>query len=123
MKFEISVTYDNEGFINVISNGEKNIDTARQLWEQVSELSEKGDCYRVLGSAFTVKNHSTLDGYDHAKLFQEIGIDHRYKIAWVETNPDVFDDVGFIETVLRNRGTFLQLFSDQSEAKSWLFEE
>ena len=121
MKNEISVVYDeNNDLIHVISNGAKNINTARDLWEQVSALAEKTNCFKVLGVAYTEKNHSTLDGYNHAKLFQEIGIDYRYRIAWVETNPDVFDDVTFITTVLGNRGTQVQLFSDSHEAKKWI---
>lgn len=124
MRNSISVTHlDKQGYIEVHSDGEKNIDSARQLWEQVSTLADEVNCFKVLGVAFTDKNHSTIEGYKHAELFQDIGIDYKYKIAWVEKNPDVYNDVKFIETVLMNRGTNIKLFPDQAEARSWLLKD
>lgn len=91
MKYIRSVIYDDiEDVIKVISNGGKSLKTARDLWHQVSSIAEKVNCFRVLGTAHTDKNHSTFEGYDHYELFEQLGIDRRYKIAWVEENSDVF---------------------------------
>ena len=42
MTYESSVTHDaGQDCIRVVSNGDKDISTARQLWEQIASLSEE----------------------------------------------------------------------------------
>ena len=76
--------------------------------------------YLVLGLANTTKPLQTIEAYDHAKIFTQLGITQKYRIAWVELNPDAYDTTHFIETVLKNRGLPSHLFTDVSQAKEWL---
>ena len=61
-----------------------------------------------------------MEGYEHANLFEQLGIDTRYRIAWVEKNPEAYHAAYFIETVLFNRGFPGRIFLDVAEAKEWL---
>ena len=61
-----------------------------------------------------------IEGYDHARLFEELGIDDRYRIAWVEFNDEARDMTLFVETVLINRGLPGRLFSSEADARAWL---
>ena len=122
MKTEIEVTFEND-YIKIITIGEHNLDIARKIWSKAVETCVSHNCYKILGIANTTKPISILDGYDHSELFRELGINHKYRIAWVELNSKVIEKYKFIETVLQNRGFPGKLFKDIKEAKNWLFND
>jgi hypothetical protein len=119
MEYEFSITFEKK-YIKVISNGSKNFEVSKLIWTNVVEYCKKYDNYRVLGIANTTKAISTLEGFRHNELFNELGIDHNYKIAWVELNSKMLDTYKFVETVLSNRGLPGKLFSNIEEAEKWL---
>lgn len=121
MKNELAVSFEGD-HIKVIANGEKDLEFSTRLWEAVQKQCVQNSCYRVLGIAHTVSPVSTTEGYEHAGLFRQLGIDRKYRIAWVELNPEALDTVLFIETVLFNRGYSARAFSTISEAREWLLE-
>jgi hypothetical protein len=104
----------------VRADGEKDMEFAEKVWSQVATVCVKSNCFNVLGIARTKIPLEALDGYDHARLFRDLGIDHRYRIAWVESEPDASDMALFIETVLANRGLPGRVFSNEKEARAWL---
>jgi hypothetical protein len=57
---------------------------------------------------------------EHADLFRRLGIDSKYRIAWVELNPLVHEAASFTEVVLSNRGLPGKLFNNPEDAKHWL---
>ena len=119
MENELIITFENE-FVQVISNGEKNYEFSYKLWSNTIKVCQENGCFKILGIAKTIKPVSTLDAFDHGKLFSELGINNKYKIAWVELNPNSKDTVKFIETILLNRGLPGTVFDDIDEATTWL---
>ena len=80
---------------------------------------EQHDCYNVLGIVDTTVPLTAGEGYEHADLFEQLGIDNKYRIAWVEKNGEAYQAVYFVETVLFNRGFPGRVFLDEDEAKEW----
>lgn len=119
MKNSLTVTFEGDHIL-VLAGGDKDMDYAENLWSQVVSVCQENNCFNVLGIARTTTPQEALDGYDHARLFRRLGIDHRYRIAWVELDPDAIDMAYFIETVLINRGLPGRVFSVEAEAREWL---
>lgn len=119
MPNQLTVTYEGS-HIQVLADGDKNYDYSVELWTKVAEMCQKHSCFNVLGIARTTTPLEAIDGYDHARLFPDLGIDQNYRIAWVELEPDAVDIAAFVETVLLNRGLPGKLFPSVDEAKSWL---
>jgi hypothetical protein len=119
MKNVFVITFE-EDHIKVLSDGDKNYDSATKLWRAIKKKCEEHNCFKVLGIANSEKHFDTMEAYSHAELFSELGITHKYSIAWVELNPEAVETVKFIETVLRNRGLPGHVFSTEEEAKEWL---
>lgn len=122
MSSEFRITFRDE-FVEVIASGDKSIASATKLWEAVTAECEKRDCYRVLGVSQAKNPMPTIDGYQHADLFSRLNIDHRFRIAWVEQNPEAVDATYFVETVLVNRGLPGRLFSSVGAATDWLLND
>jgi len=122
METEITVTFKND-YVEVITTGGHNLDIAREIWSKAIETCIANDCYKVLGIANTTKPITVLEAYDHDVLFRELGVDLKYRIAWVEMNPTVRENYKLAETVLKNNGLPGILFDDVDEAKKWLLEQ
>jgi len=116
---ELTITVK-ANYILVRSDGDKDLDFAEKLWTQVAATCEENDCFNVLGIARSSTPLEAMDGYDHARLFVDLHIDHRYRIAWVEFNSEASDMARFIETVLSNRGLPGRVFSNEEDARAWL---
>ncbi|MDJ0833229.1 MAG: hypothetical protein QNJ69_06870 [Gammaproteobacteria bacterium] len=117
--FEIFV----EGnLIKVHLSGREDMQVASSLWPQVVEACEKNNCFQVLGIAETTQPLNTVDAYQYAQLFDKLGIDYRYRIAWVELNPQAYSATLFAQTVLKNRGLPGRVFASEADARRWLEE-
>lgn len=110
-------------FVRVFSTGDKSYESALSLWQQVVAKCIEHNCFKVLGIADSGKYFKTMEAFSHAKLFDELGITNKYRIAWVELNPEAFETARFIETVLTNRGLPGRLFATEAEAEEWLLSE
>ena len=93
-----------------------------RLWHEIAAACEQHNCYRVLGIAHTSVPVEVIDGFDLARIFRELDITDKYRIAWVECNEDARDVIEFIETVLFNRGLPGKVFDDEAAARNWLLE-
>lgn len=122
MRNQVTITFEGDHVL-VLSDGEKDFELSTRLWTEAVEVCEANDCFRILGVSTTTRPLEALEGYDHARLFRELGIDRRYKIAWIENNSDAQDIVNFIETVLYNRGLPGKVFEDVDEARAWLLSD
>ena len=122
MKTEIEVTFEND-YVKIIFNGEKNLDLAKKVFSRAVETCVTHNCCKILGIANTTKPISTIEMFDVKDLFNEFGLNYKYRIAWVELNPKVIEKIRFNETVLQNRGLPGKLFKDINEAKNWLLND
>jgi len=122
MANKIIVTFEDD-HVHVISDGDKNYESAVQMWSQVAKLCREHECFNVLGLATTTTPLEAVDGYDHGRLFRELNMPTNIRIAWVETNPEAIDIASFVELVLSNRGYNANVFATEHEARLWLFGE
>lgn len=122
MQRDFTVTFE-DNYVRVVSNGEKDLDFSKAVWTEVVRICNENNCYRVFGLANTTIPMEALDAYDHGRLFRDLGLDARFRIAWVEKNPEAVDIVAFIETVLFNRGLPGKLFDNERDALEWLLSD
>ena len=119
MANELVITFEGD-HIQVLSDGAKDFEFSTRLWTGVVGACEENDCFNVLGIANTTKPLETMEAFDHGKLFQELGISRKYRIAWVEQNPKGYDAAHLVESVLYNRGFLARLFPNVEQARKWL---
>ena len=122
MESKYSVIY-NGRYVEIISVGRKSIAHSRQMYVEVQHVCELHECFRLLGISLSEGPMSINDAFDHAGLFQELGIDSNYKLAWVETNHDAMEPLEFAEDVLHNRGLPGRLFKTIEAARTWLLDD
>lgn len=116
----MTITFEGD-HIRVESRSEKSIEWSRQLWTAVVEACEANDCYKVLGISESLTVMPIMDGFDHVALFRELGINTKYRIAWVELNPEALQTVRFVDAALFNRLLPGRLFMTEEKARTWLF--
>ena len=102
---------------------EKSIEWATRFWGDIVEACKTHDCYSVLGISRSLTPMPFLDAYDHIQLFRDLGIDSRYRIAYVELNPQAVEIVKYVGDALFNRGLPGRVFATEDEAARWLFED
>lgn len=112
-----------EGFIQVHSNGAKDLKFATRLWTKIVEHSALTNCFKILGIAYTTSPPKAIEAYQYGALFEKLGVDEKFKIAWVELNPLTYNTSYFVETVLLNRGQNVRLFHNPEYAKNWLVQK
>jgi hypothetical protein len=116
----MKITFEGD-HIRVESSGEKSIEWAREFWTAMVEACKANDCYQILGISESITVMPIMDGFDHVALFKELGIDTRYRIAWVELNPAAVKTVKFVDAALFNRLLPGRAFMSEEEARTWLF--
>ena len=114
-----TITFEGD-HIRVVSRGEKSIEWSRELWPAIVEVCEANDCYRILGISESLNVMPIMDGFDHVELFRELGINTKYRIAWVDTNPDSIKTLRFMDAALFNRLLPGRLFKTEEDARKWL---
>jgi hypothetical protein len=117
---EIVIAFEGQ-YIKVTAHG-GGYDYAKRLWSLVRDASDEHRCYSVLGIGHTI-SLDTMEAFNHAQLFMDLGITHKFRIAWVETNPEIKDMIAFTETVLMNRSLPGRLFTNVAEAEEWLLKD
>ena len=123
MAYEMSVTYMGY-YVEVNSSGDKSIETALQLWREITRVCNQHHCYKILGIARSTRPMPVMDSISHEKLFKDLQVTHRYKVAWVELNPAAVDKTRFLETFVQNRSLVNgRLFEDVATAKQWLLSD
>ena len=120
MNKTMNITFEGD-HIRAESRGDKSIEWSRELWPAIVKACEANDCYKVLGISGSLTVMPIMDGFDHVELFRELGIDTKYRIAWVDSNPDSHKTLRFVDAALFNRLLPGRLFMTEEDAKKWLF--
>lgn len=115
----ISVTFEDDHVL-VITAGDKDYEYLEQLWPKVARVCEQHQCFNVLGIANTRTPVEAVEAYDLPRIFRDNNIDHRYRIAWVEENPEGVHIIDLMESILSNRDLPGRRFSSAEEAREWL---
>ena len=115
----ITVTFEGDHVL-VLTEGDKDYEFLEQLWSKIARVCEKHRCFNVLGIANTSTPIEAVEAYDLPRIFNANNIDQRYRLAWVEQNPDSVDIIDFIESILSNRDLPGRRFETPDEAKAWL---
>lgn len=103
--------------------GENSYAIGLELWRGIIKACNDYQCFNILGISDT-EPLSTMDAFDHEKIFRETGVTLKHRIAWVEKNPAAWEVMKFIENVLKNRSMVNgRLFTDVAEAKAWLLKK
>ncbi len=122
MNYKLSITKEKD-MLYVHVTGEDSRQASLEVFSIIVKVCEEHNCYKVLVESFLDNPLDTMDGYEHPQRFEEAGITHKHRIAWVDLNPATYDSFEFAETVLINRGyTMGKLFNSVDKAKQWLFE-
>lgn len=111
------------GYLRVISVGEKNVRFARNLWQNIIEACEECECYKILGISLTTKADGDQEALEHVGIFNELGIDHNFKIAWVEKNPEYQDRTKLFEKAFFEQSLSGKAFQHEEEALDWLLNK
>ena len=119
MDQDFVVTFEGD-HVKIVSTGQHSIEYARAIWAEIARVCEAHACFDVLGISHTPQPLPIVDGYEHAELFRELGIDSRYRIAWAEPGEHSRKALSFVEDVLVNRGLPGRLFASEEEAREWL---
>ena len=113
-----------EGYIYVVVLAKGNSDEVLELWKKIADICTQHQCFNILGVTRTKSGIDTLVSLDHHTVFTEVGIDHRYRMAWVGENQRAYESIEFIKNVLANRSiAYGKIFTDESKAKTWLLKQ
>lgn len=111
-------------YISIVVTGLDSFQRSAALWKQIAEVCDKYHCYNILGQSRTGGEMSTMDSFNHIDIFQDAGISWKHRIAWVADDPVKYEQLKFIETVLRNRALLNgRLFHSVEEARHWLLKD
>ncbi len=123
MSYELSITPE-ENYLHVRVMGESNYENAAALWQKIAAECKSHNCFNILGEQTLLNATSTMDAWNHQKIFTLEGITTKYLIAWVDHNPKTFEQTEFVRTVLANRDMgYGKVFSDTEKAKAWLLRK
>jgi hypothetical protein len=112
-----------ENYVKVESRVEKTSEWAAGFWPELVKFCEANNCYRVLSLSYSMTTMPFFDAFDTIDRFRDLGIDRKYRIAWVELNAEAHELVNFIDEALYNRGLPGRVFDSESDAKKWLLED
>ncbi|WP_246119892.1 hypothetical protein [Blastopirellula retiformator] len=110
--------------IHVVARGNNTAAKSLVMFRRIVDACQQHDCYNIIGEAETKEEMSTLEAFKHIEVFTEAGMTWKHRLAWVAADPDKYEQLKFVETVLRNRALLNgQVFRTLEQARSWLFGE
>ena len=115
-----------EKYVQVDIGGTVDIKSELETWKRIRKECEKHKCYDVLG--ITRKNTNPfglLDAYEYPRILGEAGIDSKYRIVWVNKDPEVYKLGKLAVIAMRSHGVAYscQTFSNVPDAKKWLLKK
>lgn len=116
------IDYDpQQGVIFITVENLLNMARLTEIARQVAATSEAQQCLRILYDMSRAEiDVSMVDIYNSPQKMDEAHISRRTRRALV--TPPGFDKGMFLETVTRNRGHNLRVFTDYDVAKEWLLQ-
>ncbi len=122
MALEYSITAE-PSLIAVSVDGLPDYLSIDRLWHDIVAACKRHDCFDILGVS-TVQPASLSEAYDHAAIFEAVGVTKEFHIAWVEENPEAKEWIRLSEAVVRNRQLAkTKVFNNVADAKRWLTEK
>ena len=110
-------------YLLVRYRGPDSLEISRNIMQQIVGACDEYECFNILVLAYIENPLSTLENYDLAAMFTEVGFSSKHRMAWVDQNPDTYDSTYFAETILHNRGFSARLFREVGDAKQWLLSD
>jgi len=102
--------------------GELDLALLQRIAAEVSKIVERVGCKRILNDMRNAKpTKLTMDIYEMPGTAKQAGVHEACKRALVVT--DETPDFHFLETVFRNQGHQVRMFTNLDDAKAWLFDE
>lgn len=121
MKWEINYN-ENDHIISAKVEGTINVESEEKLRNEILESMEKNRCRFVLLDLNDVEiGLSTFEIYDIPRKYMEKSVSRSNKIAVLYPESQS-RDFNFYETVSRNAGYDVMLFSEYDAAMKWLKE-
>lgn len=96
-----------------------NPETRIACWKEILEQCRREGRNRLLVVQESPPNKDATDAFIGASGVVELGV-HGLKIAFVDPDPEEFENNKFCEVVARNRGANAKLFLTEKEAHGWL---
>ena len=120
MEWEISFKPENN-ILSVKTHGIFNMDSNTALIKECLEIVKKKDCRGCLidNSELEFIKIETLEIYSIPALFSKLGIPYNLHIAEVFSEKHA-QNFHFLETVCRNNGYSVSVFSELESALQWL---
>lgn len=118
-----SLKHDSEnGCIVLTFDDVVTIELIKEVAPEVAAMSEETGCLRILNdmSKATIEM-SMMDVFSSPRVMDESKLSRTTKRVLVV--PSDFSDAHFLETVTRNRGHDLMVFTDIDEARKWLLAD
>lgn len=122
MTNQLDIHYE-DGIVHVYNAGEDSYSESLEMLRKVAAFCRQHDCFNILG----VQDMTPLDpkdAYDHQKIFEKVGITSKYRIAWVEKDPETRQMLELAAAAIRHGiKVDTRIFADVSEAKAWLLKK
>jgi hypothetical protein len=105
--------------IELTIEGAFDMERLRRIAPEVARLSEQRGCRRILNDMSGATITLAISGlYDSPQQMDAAGVSRATRRALVV--PPDFTQAPFLETVTRNRGHNLRIFTDREQALTWL---
>ena len=123
MPVEYSVQFA-DTHVEVHVTGVPDRPSIEQMWTDIASACRDNDCFHVLGVSTTERAIELKDAVDYSTIFDKAGLPLGLRTAWVQTNPAAVVMIELIIELTRKRFKGEgQVFSDETEARRWLFAE
>lgn len=113
--------------LSVHATGDRDSDnpmtSAKDLWTHLAlECQERG-LSRVLLLSEITGRYPTYDCYEIMSRLDEFGVAKDWKIAYVNSDPQLHDDLSFMTALADHHGFTIRLFEEEDEARKWLLND
>jgi len=87
MSLEPDITFEGE-FVLFRYTGPDSFQISIEQMTRLAKTCEDFRCFKILGVTEFSNPLTTMEAYDYQYLFEEARITNKYRIAWVEKNPE-----------------------------------
>jgi hypothetical protein len=120
MEWELNV-HKKDGYVEIITKGVADYDGSLNLAKFISETMKNYKITKVLIDHSNISGLSgnTIEIYYRPKAMQQAGLILGVKIAEI-IKPEYINHFRFFETVCKNQGFTISIFTEKTEALNWL---
>lgn len=113
--------------LSVHATGDRDSDNpmaaASDLWRHIAlECKERG-LSRVLLLSEITGRYPTCACYETMSRLDEFGVSRAWTIAYVNSDPQLRDDLNFMTALADLHGFSISLFEEEGEARKWLLNK